>query len=168
MLSLTITDNEEAQKNLLNGIRILKETHVEVGLPSSAGGKLQMILAIQEHGSPVNHIPPRPVVEPGLSQESTKQGMIDGLTGIDEAVVAGDAAGIEAAFERAGQAGADGIRNYIDAGISPPNAALTVNGGWIRNFASGKPVHIPGKGFNKPLFNTGALYNAFSFEVKKG
>ena len=127
-----------------------------------------MILAIQEHGSPINHIPPRPVVEPGLSQESTKQAMADGLTGIDEAVVAGDAAGIEAAFERAGQAGADGIRNYIDAGISPPNAALTVNGGWIRNFSSGKPVYVPGKGFNKPMYHTGALYNAFSFEVKKG
>ena len=127
-----------------------------------------MILAIQEHGSPINHIPPRPVVEPGLSQESTKQGMADGLTGIDEAVVAGDAAGIEAAFERVGQAGADGIRNYIDAGISPSNRPLTVNGGWIRNFASGKPVYIPGKGFNKPMYHTGALYNAFSFEVKKG
>ena len=56
--------------------------------------------------------------------------------------------------------------SYIDAGVPPPNAPLTVHGGWIRNFSSGRPVHVEGKGFNKPLYDTGELYHAFSFEVK--
>ena len=59
----------------------------------------------------------------------------------------------------------DAIRAYIDAGVPPPNTPLTVSGGWIRNFSSKKPVHVAGKGFNKPLYDTGELYNDFDYEI---
>ena len=36
------------------------------------------------------------------------------------------------------QAGADGIRAYIDSHIPPPNSPATVNGGWIWNRAAKK------------------------------
>ena len=42
-----------------------------------------------------------------------------------------------------------------------------VNGGWIRNRAAGKSVYIPGKGKNKPLYDTGALYEAFDYEIEE-
>ena len=69
-------------------------------------------------------------------------------------------------LEAAGQAGADGIRAYIDSHIPPPNSPATVNGGWIWNRAAKKDVYIKGKGFNKPLFDTGNLYNAFGYEIE--
>ena len=70
-------------------------------------------------------------------------------------------------MEAAGKAGADGIRAYIDSNIPPPNSPVTVNGGWIYNRAAHKSVYVPGKGFNKPLFDTGALYDAFDYEIEE-
>ena len=43
---------------------------------------------------------------------------------------------------------------------------MTVSGGWIWNRAAKKAVYVPGKGINKPLFDTGALYDAFDYEVE--
>ena len=61
-----------------------------------------------------------------------------------------------------------GLMSAYVAGISPGNAPLTVHGGWIRSFSSGKPVHVEGKGFDKPMYDTGELYHFFTYEVKKG
>ena len=47
----------------------------------------------------------------------------------------------------------------------PANSPVTVSGGWIYNRAAHKSVYVPGKGKNKPLFDTGALYDAFDYEV---
>ena len=38
---------------------------------------------------------------------------------------------------------------------------MTVNGGRVFNRAARKCVYVPGKGFKKPLFDTGALQDAF-------
>ena len=92
--------------------------------------------------------------------------MAEGLLSACAAAAEGRPEGVTEGFRQAGRAGADGIRAYIDAGISPGNAPLTVSGGWIRNFSSGRPVHVEGKGFDKPLYDTGELYHSFSFEVK--
>ena len=84
-----------------------------------------------------------------------------------KAAAEGDPDGVTAGFEQAGQAGVDGIHAYIDSGIEPGNAPLTIHGGWIRNFISKRPVHVEGKGFDKPMYATGELYGSFGFEVKK-
>ena len=57
------------------------------------------------------------------------------------------------AMESAGQAGAEGIRAYIDSHIPPPNSPVTVSGGWIWNRKARKGVYVSGKEFNKPLFD---------------
>ena len=143
----------------------LKHLHVDIGLPSSASPRNRWLLALHERGAPGTHIPPRPVVAPALSQPGTQSAIQSGLLSACEAAAEGDAAGVQSGFERAGEAGVEGIRSYIDAGVPPPNAPLTIHGGWIRNFSSGRPVHVEGKGFNKPLYDTGELYHSFSFEV---
>ena len=58
------------------------------------------------------------------------------------------------------------MRN-IDSGISPGNADVTIHGGWMYNRAAKKSVYVSGKGFNKPLFGTGALYDAFGYEIEE-
>ena len=75
--------------------------------------------------------------------------------------------GVRAGMERCGQAGADGIRAYIDAGIKPGNSPVTISGGWIYNRVAKTGVPVGGKGFDKPLYETGELYRAFSYEVKE-
>lgn len=165
-INITFTEDKTAQNGLRNSLLRLKSTRVEIGLPSSAPARSRWLLALHEHGAPGAHIPARPLIRPALAKAETQAGIRQGLLAACEAAAAGDPDGIRAGFESARQAGVDGIHASIDAGLSPGNAPLTIHGGWIRNFTSGKPVHVEGKGFDKPLYATGELYHSFRFEVK--
>ena len=166
-MRLKIHEDPEHWQKRLRALQKLKKTTVQVGLPESAGGRLRFILAVQEHGSPVMNIPARPVIAPALSREETRQQMAEGLLSAARSAWEGDAAGIRSGFDAAGQAGADAIRAEIDAGLSPPNSPVTVSGGWLYNRAVRKGVFVPGKGFNKPLYDTGKLYDAFGYEIRE-
>ena len=165
-MKLTIHDDPELMTDRLRALQKLKNTIVKVGLPAKAGGRLQFILAVQEHGSPIMRIPSRPVIEPALARGETRAAMASAMKDALASAWEGDDAGAREAMEAAGQAGADGIRAYIDSHIPPPNASVTVSGGWMYNRAAKKAVYIPGKGFNKPLYDTGALYDAFDYEIE--
>ena len=154
-------------KNLETAQEMLAKLHVEIGLPESASARNRYLLALHERGAPGAHIPPRPVVRPALNDGETQSAVQDGLLAACKAAAEGDPDGVTAGFEQAGQAGVDGIHAYIDSGIEPGNAPLTIHGGWIRNFVSKRPVHVEGKGFDKPMYATGELYRSFGFEVKR-
>ena len=162
---MVIQDDPETLAQRIRALKKLKNIHVKVGLPASAGDRLRFILAVQEHGSPMMRIPSRPVIRPALAKPETRSAMAAEMKKVLQAAWEGNDDAARSALEAAGQAGADGIRAYIDAGIPPPNSPATVNGGWIYNRAAKKGVYVPGKGFNKPLFDTGALYDAFGYEI---
>ena len=164
-MMLTIQDDPELLEKRIRALEKLKKAKVKVGLPASAGGRLSFILAVQEHGSPIMHIPSRPVIAPALARPETRTAMAEEMRNALQAAWEGK--DFQPALEAAGQAGADGIRAYIDAGISPPNSPVTVNGGWIWNRPGRKAVYVKGKGMNKPLFDTGALYDAFDYEIEE-
>ncbi len=164
-MKLIIHDDPETLAKRIQSLLKLKNTRVNVGLPASAGDRLRFILAVQEHGSPMMRIPSRPVIRPALAKPETRSAMAAEMKKVLQAAWEGNDDAARSALEAAGQAGADGIRAYIDAGIPPPNSPATVNGGWIYNRAAKKGVYVPGKGFNKPLFDTGALYDAFGYEI---
>ena len=166
-MRLLICDDSEALEKRLRALHKLRTMKVKVGLPQSAGDRLRFILAVQEHGSPMMRIPSRPVIRPALAKPETRSAMAEAMKDAVRAAWEGEDGAARAAMESAGQAGADGIRAYIDAGISPPNSPVTVNGGWIWNRPGRKAVYVKGKGMNKPLFDTGALYNAFGYEVEE-
>jgi hypothetical protein len=166
-MKLTIHDDPEEMTERLRTLLKLKDTIVKVGLPAKAGGRLQFILAVQEHGSPIMRIPSRPVIEPALARGETRSAMASAMKDALASAWEGDNAGAREAMETAGQTGADGIRDYIDSHIPPPNSEATVHGGWMYNRAAKKAVYVPGKGFNKPLFDTGALYDAFDYEIEE-
>ena len=111
------------------------------------------------------HIPPRPVVQPALAKGSLKNEMGDRLLESCQAAFDGDRAGTVAGMESCGQRGADGIREFIDAGISPPNAPVTLSGGWIYNRVAKKGVLVSGKSGSTPMKDTGALYEDFDYEI---
>jgi hypothetical protein len=163
-LKLTIHDDPDLLAERLRNLKKLKTIKVKVGLPESAGGQLHFILAIQEHGSPIMRIPSRPVIAPALAREETRSAMASAMK--DAIASAWEGKDPREDLEAAGQAGADGIRAYIDSHIPPPNSPATVSGGWIYNRAAKKAVYVKGKGFNKPLFDTGALYDAFGYEIE--
>ena len=167
-MKITVHDDPETMGKRIRALKKLKSMNVKVGLPASAGDRLRFILAVQEHGSPMMRIPSRPVIRPALAKPETRSAMAEAMKDAVRAAWEGEDGAARAAMESAGQAGADGIRAYIDAGIPPPNSPATVNGGWIYNRAAKKGVYVPGKGFNKPLFDTGALYEAFDYEIEDG
>ena len=165
LLRLRTVENTALQEKRAAALRWLSGHAVRVGLPAAAPAKTRFLLAVQEHGSPVMRIPPRPVVRPALSAPEVRAAMAEAMVEAAAAAHAGNLPKAQEALEACGRNGADGIRDFIDAGISPGNSPVTVHGGWIYNRPAGKGVFIPGKGFDKPLYDTGGLYRAFSWEI---
>ena len=164
-LSLKFTEDTELLEKRDECLDYLRKHQVDVGLTSTASARSRFLLGIHSHGSPIMRIPPRPVVQPALSQEGLRSEMGDKLAEACEAAFDGDLAGTEKGLKDAGQRGADGIREYIDAGIPPPNAPVTLSGGWIYNRVAKKGILVKGKNGSTPMKDTGALYKDFSFEI---
>ncbi len=161
-----ITDDNSWQKRF-DALKKLAESQVDVGLTSSASGRSRFLLAIHENGCPVMRIPARPVIQPALNSGQAREEMTAAMVSAISAALAGDVSGVDEALNRSGEAGVDAIHRYIDAGVPPPNSPVTINGGWIYNRVAKKGVPVGGKGFDKPLYDTGQLYNDFDYEVKK-
>lgn len=134
-------------RHRLKTIQTLSRATVSVGLLSGADPFLKFLLRIHEHGSPINNIPPRKVLAPALHRPETRKAMAEAMTAAVKAAWQG--ADPAPFLESAGQTGADGIRAYIDSHIPPPN----------------RPATVARKGFDFPLYDTGALYRAFDYEV---
>ena len=165
MLKLTFTEDTEHVEKQQKCLDYLRKHKVDVGLTSSASDRSRFLLGIHSHGSPVMRIPPRPVVQPALNQESLRQEMGEKLAEACEAAFNGDLEGTEKGLEEAGQRGADGIREYIDQGIPPPNSPVTLSGGWIWNRVAKKGVLVKGKSGSTALVDTGQLRDDFDYEI---
>ena len=57
------------------------------------------------------------------------------------------------------------IQRSITVLRAPPNAPITIKGGWMRS-KTGKPIYIKGKGSSNPLRNTGFMTNSVGHRVK--
>ena len=165
MIRLEFAEHTEHLESRDKCLEYLRHHAVDVGLTSSASARSRFLLGIHTRGSPIMHIPPRPVVEPALAQEGLRAEMGEFLLESCEAAFDGDIAGTEQGLEDAGQRGADGIREFIDAGISPPNSPVTLSGGWIYNRVAKKGVLVDGKNGDIPMKDTAALYNDFDYEI---
>ena len=165
-MKLLLSEDLNKLEDRLQCLKYLATHTVEVGLTSTASGRSRTLLAIHEHGSPAMHIPARPVVEPALAQASVRAEMGQAMMNACASALDGDLDGVTAALEESGQAGVDGIHTYIDKGIPPPNAPVTLTGGWIRNPVSGKSVKVKGKSGTTPLVDTGQLYDDFDWEIR--
>ena len=165
MIKLTVTEDIELFDKRKKCLDWLRKHKVDVGLTSKASGRSKFLLRIHTRGSPIMRIPPRPVVQPALAQEDLRTEMGEIMMSSCEAAFAGDLSGTQTGLEEAGQRGADGIREYIDAGISPPNSPVTLSGGWIYNRVAKKGVLVSGKNGDTPMKDTGVLYEDFDYEI---
>ena len=164
-ISLKMTEDTERLGARDKCLEYLRHHAVDVGLTSSASARSRFLLGIHTRGSPIMRIPPRPVVKPALGQESLRAEMGEKLLSSCEAAFEGNLSKTKKGLEEAGQRGADGIREYIDGQIPPPNSPVTLSGGWIYNRVAKKGVPVKGKSGSTPLRDTDALYNDFDYEV---
>ena len=165
-MNLSFHDSADLSSARFAALKTLAESRVDVGLTSSASGRSRFLMAIHEHGAPIMRIPARPVIQPAMASEEARTEMADAMLSALEAAMAGNESAVISSLEAAGDAGVSAIHRYIDAGVPPPNSPATVSGGWIYNRVARTGVPVGGKGFDKPLYDTGALYNDFDYEVK--
>ncbi len=164
-MNLTFHDDKDLWNARFSALKTLGASRVDVGLTSSASGRSRFLMAIHEYGAPVMRIPPRPVIRPALASPEARDAMADAMTEAVSAAMDGDPEGVTAALNRSGEAGVEAIHAYIDAGVPPPNSPVTISGGWVYNRVAKTGVPVKGKGFDKPLYDTGALYNDFDYEI---
>lgn len=172
-LNVTIDKTDE----VLEALRQLGNREVLVGIPEDASGRDDVpfgnagIGYINEYGSPVQNIPPRPHLVPGV--KSAEEQTVPQLKAAAQAALDGNAAGAEKALNRAGMLAVNGVRRYMTITGFTPLADSTVEARARRGRegaamelarrAAGKP---PGTELAKPLIDTGQYRRAITHVVR--
>ena len=105
MLSLTVNEEDDSLRKMFSCLDYLSHHKVDVGLTSSASGRSLFLMAIHERGSPIMHIPPRPIVRPALQKPAAQEAMTACCLEACEAAFSGDLPATASALEATGQAG---------------------------------------------------------------
>ena len=121
--------------------------HLDAGMKYSEAHSLY----IQSHGSPMWHIPPRPVLEPSI--EANKEPIAKQLQGAVPAAIDGNRQGVDAALHRAGMVAENAAKAWFE---NPQN-------GWPPN----SPRTIAQKGSDSPLIDTGEMRKAITHVVRE-
>ena len=109
-------------------------------------------LYVQEHGSPLWQVPPRPVLEPGV--KSRKSAIARQLAGAVTAAIDGDQTEVDRRLHMVGQLGEDGAKSWFE---NPENH-------WPPN----SPKTIAQKGSDSPMIDTGEMRKSITHIVREG
>lgn len=161
---------------LKKGLEFLKSHKVLVGIPESEGMRKMsedtntvdnvQLAFIHTYGSPLNRIPPRPFLEPAITEPDTMNKITENMKEAALRAVKGDTGGALSEMHKAGTRGENAAQTYIGSDKLTPNAPITIEGGWMRNRKSGKPFKVEGKGSSRPLIDTGSLRGAITHVVE--
>ena len=111
------------------------------------------LLFIHTHGSPINKIPARPVLQPAINADGNRQKIAAEINGSIRLSLAGDSEGARKKMLRAALAGQNAARGWFTDGRN----------GWAPN----KPATIARKGSDRPLIDTGAMRNSIVGVVRE-
>lgn len=132
-----------------NLVKEAKSLSVDVGWfkghTYSDGTPIAYVAAIHEFGSPTTNIPPRPFMYPAVKNNSAK------WTNTITSTIKGSMS-LNNAFETLGAVASGDIAVSIKSVVNPLL----------------KPATLAAKGFNKPLVDTGLLFQSVSHKVVKG
>ncbi len=128
-------------------MRAEMQPHLDAGKKYSEAHSLY----IQSHGSPLWHIPPRPVLEPSI--EANKEPIAKQLQQATVAALDGDSVGVDHALHRAGFVAENAAKAWFE---NPEN-------GWPPN----SPKTIAQKGSDSPLIDTGEMRKAITHVVRE-
>lgn len=157
----------QTTKGLADAIQRLRRSEVYVGIPADATLRKDdqinnaSLMYIHTHGSPLNNIPARPVVEPGIMAAKdlivpelgrAARALISSVDwGTGKGNAAPDADAAEKHLNRAGMIAANAVKRYFTEGDLEPNA----------------PSTIREKGSDRPLIDTGELRRSVTYIVKE-
>lgn len=146
---------------VLASIRTLARNEVMIGIPgenSERDDEDQPITNpeigyIQEFGSPINNIPPRPFLIPGVASISDK--VADVLGRGAKSALGGDTDAAERAMLKAGLIGQAAVRHEITTGDFVPLSERTLEARKSRGVTR-----------TSPLIDTGQLRNSITYVVR--
>lgn len=121
---------------------------IDAGMKYSAAYQLY----IMSHGSPLWHIPPRPVLEPALEAHADAIGKL--FQAVIKAACKGDEAAMQKTMNICGMAAQDYCRDWFS---DPRN-------GWPPN----SPLTIKLKKSERPLVDTGTMRKAITYVIREG
>lgn len=110
------------------------------------------LMYIHSKGSPVNHIPARPVIEPAIMASPNKEAIAFQLSKATQASLEGKPGQVLSRLAKAGMAGSNASKAWFTDSRN--------------NWAPNKPATIRAKGSSKPLIDTGALRASITYVVK--
>jgi len=128
-------------------MRAEMQKHIDAGKKYSEAHSLY----IQSHGSPLWHIPPRPVLEPSI--EASKEPIAKQLQGATVAAIDGNQQEVDNALHKAGMVAENAAKAWFE---NPQN-------GWPPN----SPKTIAKKGSDSPLIDTGEMRKAITHVVRE-
>lgn len=121
---------------------------IDAGMKYSAAYQLY----IMSHGSPLWHIPPRPVLEPALEANADAIGKL--FQAVIKAACKGDEETVQRAMHRCGMKAQNVCRGWFS---DPRN-------GWAPN----SPLTIKLKKSERPMVDTGTMRKAITYVIKEG
>lgn len=148
--------NSEVYDKIKKALKVLDSHEVMIGIPDDAADRKDgpvsnaELLFIHTNGSPVNGIPPRPVLEPAMKQHKDQVSALL-KKGIDQALK-GNVAGVLPAMEAAGLGGQNIARKYF-----------TESNGWPAN----APQTVERKGSSRPLIDTDEMRKSITYVVRE-
>lgn len=161
-MGVEIKETGKMLLTLIQGFNFIRHTNVYVGIPQEANGGHGKVtnaelLYIHSNGSPAHNIPPRPTIEPAISNPETAKAIQDQLiAGIQQALT-GNLAGAEASYNKAGMIGASAAQAMFGSAELAPLKPATIAARERRT----------GKKSTAPLIDTGALRAAVTYVVRK-
>jgi phage gpG-like protein len=136
---------------------------------------------VHEYGSPKANIPARPFLEPGVEEQRERIGRQ--LQKAAKAAMNGDAEGVQAALNGAGQIATNSARNKIATGEFVPLSPATIRNRrkvrgtksmraeekkYLELIASGAtPEQAQDEAGIRPLNDTGQLRNSLTYVIRK-
>jgi hypothetical protein len=144
----------------LENVKRMSEKCVMVGIPhdkntrTDTGETNAQIALIQEFGSPVKNIPPRPFLVPGVksAQKEVVEILKDGATSALHGV------SIDTALNKAGLIGQNHVKSQIVNGTFKPLSQTTL--------AERRSRRKSGQAGTKPLIDTGQLLASITYVVR--
>ena len=163
MLNITadVKENDQALQAMQAALEELANTQVLIGIPENEAmrqdGKISnaALLYIHSHGSPVNNIPARPVIEPALENDKERIGEIMGQA--TKAAMDGNVSEMQSNLSKAGMAGQNAANDWF---TNPMNNFTPLKDETRRR------KEAKGADAERPLIDTSNLKNAIVYVVR--
>ena len=152
----TPTDEVERMKRL---VKKLSNLDVLVGVPQNKSSRPKgeitnaELVYIHTHGSPVNRIPARPIIEPAIEDNENKQIISESLKEAARAVLNGDEQKTTEMLNKAGLDAQNIVRDWFT--------------NYKNNWAPNSPITIRLKGSSKPLIDTAELRKSIIYVIRR-